>query len=175
MEAVIVKTLQLQDAESAQALGSAASERLKAPSHRHRRTPKTNRAIVDNFGIKLPQDLQDLVTRHIRKEFKSPRQGAEKAGTLQSIALVWNSSEPRIWDLITPLLFLFGDLNLAPSLARGGDVHWSPKPPPWNSDYPLVIPKTRLTFRYRYHPETQLDLPRPCHSRSSQGSVVLAT
>lgn len=141
---------QLQDAESTQVSGSARSDRLETSSPMYRRTVKMNGVIVDNWGTKIPRDVQDLVNKHIRKERKSPKLGEEeKVNILQKIDSVWDSPEPRVSDIIAPPLFPFDDLNLAASLAQGGKVLWSTKPLPRDNEYPLVTPKTDRHLGYQ--------------------------
>lgn len=122
-EAANILVSQLQDGESTQAPGSAVSERLKTSNPMYRTTLKMNGVIVDNFGTKIPREVQHLVTKHMRKGRKSPRLGEEETdGILRKIEVVWDSSEPRVTDIIAPPLFPFDDLNLAPGLAQGGDI-----------------------------------------------------
>ncbi|KAL9605379.1 MAG: hypothetical protein Q9179_001436 [Wetmoreana sp. 5 TL-2023] len=104
----------------------------------------------DNFGIKIPREVYDLVIKHIRKERKSPRlDEEEKAGILRKIEVVWDSPEPRVSDIIAPPLFPFDDLNPAPSLAQSRGILWSSKPLPRNAECPLATPKTDRHLGYQ--------------------------
>ncbi len=138
--------MSLQDAESIQALGSAVSERLKTSSPLYRGALKMNGVVVDNFGTKIPHPVQELVTKHIRKERKSPRLGEDKqASIIRTIEEAWDTPEPTVSDIIAPPLFPITD----PGLAQGRDILWSPKPLPQSSDYPLVTPKTDRHFGFQ--------------------------
>lgn len=97
---------------------------------------KMNGVVIDNFGTDIPRDVEELVTKHIRKARASPP--LETANIRRKIQEVWDSPEPTVSDIITAPLFDFAD----PALAVGRDVLWSPKPLPRSSDYPLVTPKT---------------------------------
>lgn len=160
---------QAHDAGDSQGPGSAVSERLRTSSPMYRGTLKMNGVIVDDLGIDIPQDVDELVTRHIRKERKSPRLGNdEKAGILRKVQLVWNSPESRVTDIMALPILPFGDLEKSPSLAQGGDILWTRTPLPPNDDYPLVTPKTdkhlgfQITLGSQWAPEelTAADHPR---------------
>ena len=160
---------QPQDAGGSQGPGSAVSERLRTSSPMYRGTLKMNGVILDDLGIDIPQDVNELVTRHIRKESKSPRLGDdEKVGILRKVQLVWNSPESRVTDIMALPMLPFGDLEKSPSLAQGGDILWTRTPLPRNDDYPLVTPKTdkhlgfQTTLGSQWTPEelTAADHPR---------------
>ena len=141
---------QLQDAGGSQAPGSTVSERLKTSSPMYRGTLKMNKVMVDDHGTEIPREVEELVTRHIRKERTSPRLGDdEKASVLRKVRLVWNSPESRVTDIMALPLLPFGDLEHAPSLAQGGDNLWSRTPLPRNVNYPLVTPKTDKHLGYQ--------------------------
>ncbi|KAF2254410.1 hypothetical protein BU26DRAFT_137709 [Trematosphaeria pertusa] len=128
-----------QDAESTQAPGSAVSERLKTSSPMYRGSLKMNGIVIDKFGTEIPRDVEELVTKHVRKARTSPPLGEDKKASIRrKIEEVWDSPEPTVSDIITAPLF-----NLAhPALAPGRDILWSSKPLPRSTDYPLVTPKT---------------------------------
>ncbi|KAL7921795.1 hypothetical protein ACQKWADRAFT_114158 [Trichoderma austrokoningii] len=126
-----------QDEEPAPAPPSAQSERLNTSSPMYRSTQKMNGIIIDNFGTKIPQDVQALVTKHIRKRRGSPRLGDdEQAKIIQSIEEAWDSTKPMVSDIIAPPLF---PLN-APGTAQRRDALWSTKPVPRSSDHPHALP-----------------------------------
>lgn len=128
-----------QDAESTRAPGSTVSEKLKVSSPMYRGALKMNGVVIDNLGDDMPRDIQDLVTKHIRKSRTSPPLEEDtKASIRQKIKDVWDSPEPAVSDIITAPLF-----DLAhPALAVGREMLWSSRPLPRNPDYPLVTPKT---------------------------------
>lgn len=135
----IDKMSQLQDAESTRAPGSTVSERLKTSSPMYRGVLKMNDIIIDNFGTEIPREVEELVTKHIRKARTSPPLEEEKKASIKrKIQEVWDSPEPTVSDIITAPLFDLTD----PALAHGRDILWSPKPLPRSTDYPLVTPKT---------------------------------
>ncbi|MCJ1429488.1 hypothetical protein MMC29_007402 [Sticta canariensis] len=131
--------MSLQDAESTQAPRSVVSERLKTSSPMYRGTLKMNGIVIDNFGIEIPRDVEELVTKHIRKARKSPPLDEDKKASIRrKIQEVWDSPEPTVSEIIAAPLFDLARPNLAP----GRDILWSPKPLPRGTDYPLVTPKT---------------------------------
>ncbi|KAL7899360.1 hypothetical protein HDV63DRAFT_373033 [Trichoderma sp. SZMC 28014] len=130
--------MSLHNAESIQTPSLAASERLQTSSPMYRGTLKMNGIIIDNFGTKIPRDVEELVAKHIRKQRTSPPlEEDKKASIRRQIQEIWDSSEPMISDIITAPLFELAN----PALAPGRHVLWSPKPLPQNPDYPLVTPK----------------------------------
>ena len=134
------------DLKDTQASGSVGSERLKTSSPLYRAALKMNGVVLDNFGTKMPRDVQEMVTKHMRKERKSPRIGDnEKTSILKTIEEAWDTPELTVSDIIAPPLFPVSDVGLA----QGRDILWSPKPIPQSTDYPLVKPKTDRHFGFR--------------------------
>lgn len=74
---------QLQDAESSHAPESAVSERLKTSSPMYRGTLKMNGITIDNFGTKIPRDVEELVTEHIRKARTLPPLEEDKKASIR--------------------------------------------------------------------------------------------
>lgn len=131
-------------------LGSAASvqsERLNTSSPMYRATLKMNGVFIDNFGTKIPRDVQELVTKHIRKERKSPRLGEdEKAKIIQQIEKIWDKAEPMVSDIITTPLFPLD----ASGIAEGRDIFWSTKPMSRSSDYPYTLPAPKTDRHFGF-------------------------
>ncbi|KUI65956.1 hypothetical protein VM1G_02386 [Cytospora mali] len=128
-----------QATESTRAPDSAASEKLKTSSPMYRAALKMNGVVIDNFGTKMPRDIKDLVTKHIRKARTSPPLAEDvQDSARRKIQEVWDSPELTVADIITAPVFDFAN----PALAVGRDILWSPMPLPRTPDYPLITPKT---------------------------------
>ncbi|MCJ1478738.1 hypothetical protein MMC13_007422 [Lambiella insularis] len=129
-------------------VASSQSERLNTSSPMFRGTLKMNGSVIDNFGTKIPQEVQELVDKHIRKERKSPPLGNDdKAEIREKVGKVWDKAEPMVSDLLKTSLFPLD----APGIAEGRDIIWSTKPLPRNLDYPYALPapKTDRHFGFR--------------------------
>lgn len=129
-------------------VGSANSERLNTSSPMFRGTLKMNGVVIDSIGTKVPQEVQELVSKHIRKERKSPPLGDdEKARIREEVGKVWNKAESMVSDLLKTPLFPLDD----PGIAEGRDILWSIKPLPRNLAYPYALPapKTDRHFGFR--------------------------
>ncbi|KAF2012550.1 hypothetical protein BU24DRAFT_425194 [Aaosphaeria arxii CBS 175.79] len=116
------------------------SERLITSSPLFRSTLKMNGVHIDNFGTKTPKDIEELVTKHIRRKRDSPRLGSEERDEITSkIADSWDKPEPMVSDISSCLFPV--DLK---KVSQGGDTLWSTQPLPRNPEYPhgLVTPKT---------------------------------
>jgi len=142
--------MSLQDgqAPAPDSVASVQSERLNTSSPLYRGTLKMNGVVIDNFGTKIPREVQELVTTHIRKERKSPPLGTdEKARVIERIEGIWNDAELTVSSILETSLF---PLRVS-GIKEGGDTIWSIKPLPRNSDYPygLSTPKTDRHFGFR--------------------------
>ena len=144
--------MSLQDGDSQPTAGSASvqSERLNSSSPMFRGVQKANGLVIDNTGRMIPRDVQELVTKHLRKARDSPRLSEEDVDqVLQSIEEVWDTPEPNMSDIIAPPLFPLS----AAGLARGRDILWSTKPLPRKSAYPYGLPAPK-TDRHLGFPTT---------------------
>ncbi|KAK0613031.1 hypothetical protein B0T17DRAFT_498741 [Bombardia bombarda] len=132
--------------------GSAASsrsERLNASSPLYRGTLKMNGVVIDNFGTKIPRDVQELIDKHIWKERGSPPLGAdEKASVMERIEDVWDSAEPTVSTILETNLFPLRALGIQ----EGGDTLWSTKPLPRNTDYPYALPAPKTDRHFGFPP-----------------------
>jgi hypothetical protein len=127
---------------------SVQNEKLNTSSLMYRGTLKMNGVVIDNFGTKIPREVQELVTTHIRKERKSPPLGTdEKARAIERIEEIWNDAEPTMSGILETSLFPFR----VSGIKEGGDAIWSIKPLPRSCDYPygLAAPKTDRHFGFR--------------------------
>jgi hypothetical protein len=149
-----------QDVRTTSAPSSAAyaqSERLDTSSPMYRATLKMNRVLIDDFGTKIPKDVQALVTKHIRKERKSPQLGGdEKDKIIQSVEDIWHSAEPLVSDIITPPLFP----RVAPGIKQGRDTMWSTKPLPRSPDYPYGLPAPKTDHHFGFPTSVTSDWTR---------------
>lgn len=59
--------MSLQDAESAQISGSTFSEKLKTSVFLYRALLKINDIIVNNFETEIPEEVEKLINKYIRK------------------------------------------------------------------------------------------------------------
>lgn len=144
--------MSVQDRDSQPTAGSASaqSERLNSSSAMFRGVQKANGLVIDNTGRKIPRDVQELVTKHLRKARDSARLSEEDVDqVLQSIMEVWDTPEPTMSDIIAPPLFPLS----AAGLAQGRDILWSTKPLPRQSAYPYALPAPQ-TDRHLGFPTT---------------------
>ncbi|KAI9783619.1 MAG: hypothetical protein M1816_001210 [Peltula sp. TS41687] len=128
---------------------SALSERLNTSSPLYRGTLRMNDIVVDDFGEMIPRDVQELVTKHIRKERKSPKLEDDQHATIkETIKEGWDSSEPMVSDIIKPPLFPVKD----PYISEGRDTLWSTQPLPRNPDYTYALPAPKTDRHFGFHP-----------------------
>ena len=128
-------------------VASGQSERLNTSSPMFRGTLKMNGVVIDNLGTKIPQVVQTLVDKHIRKERKSPPLGdGEKAKIREQVGKVWDKAEAIVSDILKTSLFPFD----APSIAEGRGILWSTKPLPRNPDYPYALPAPKTDRHFGF-------------------------
>ncbi len=133
---------------------SALSERLNTSSPLYRGTLRMNKVIIDDFGDQMPREVQELVTKHIRKERTSPRLEDDQYTTIKAtIKEVWHSAEPKVSDIIKPPLFPIGD----PNIAEGRDTLWSTQPLPRNPEYAYALPAPKTDRHFGFHPTLKSD------------------
>ena len=136
---------------------SAQSERLNTSSPMFRATLKMNGVVIDNFGTKIPQDVQELVNKHIRKERKSPRLAEdETARIIEQIEKLWDMAERMVSDIIETPLFPLD----APGIAEGRDTIWSIEPLPRSLDYPYALPAPKTDRHFGFPPSLSSDWTR---------------
>ena len=126
---------------------SVQSERLNTASPMFRATLKMNGVVMDVLGNKIPQEVQEFVDKHIRKERSSPPLGSdEKARINEQIERGWNKAESMVADILKTPLFPLE----SPDIAEGRDTLWSAKPLPRNTDYPYALPSPKPDRHYGF-------------------------
>jgi hypothetical protein len=99
---------QLHDENSKPMTGSASrqNERRNSSSSIFRGVQRANGFVIENTGRKMPRDVQDLVSKHLRKARDSPRLSEEDVEQVfQSIDRIWNIPGTKMSDIIAPSLF----------------------------------------------------------------------
>ncbi|KAK2595524.1 hypothetical protein QQS21_006752 [Conoideocrella luteorostrata] len=141
---------QSQDGGGSQDQGSTVPDRRRISSPAYRGTLKMNRIMLDDHGIEIPSDVEELITRHIRKERLSPMLNDDETDNiLRKIRQVWNSPECTVTDIMALPLLPLHDVEKYPSLLQGGNNFWSSTPLPRNDTYPLVTPRTDRHLGYQ--------------------------
>ena len=122
-------------------MASTQSERLNTSSPMYRGTLKMNGIHIDKFGTEIPQDVQDLVNKYIRKqrpESSPPLGEAEKTKIRTVMGKVWEKAEAMVSEITKTDLFPLDH----PDIAEGRDTLWSIQPVPRNSkSRPIATPK----------------------------------
>ena len=135
------------DTPAPESVVSVQSERLNTASPMFRATLKMNLVVMDVLGNKIPQEVQEFVDKHIRKERSSPPLGNdEKARINEQIERGWNKAESMVADILKTPLFPLE----APDIAEGRDTRWSAKPLPRNPDYPYALPAPKPDRHYDF-------------------------
>ena len=135
------------DTPAPESVVSVQSERLNTASPMFRATLKMNLVVMDVLGNKIPQEVQEFVDKHIRKERSSPPLGNdEKARINEQIERGWNKAESMVADILKTSLFPLE----APDIAEGRDTLWSVKPLPRNPDYPYALPAPKPDRHYGF-------------------------
>lgn len=120
---------------------STQSERLNISSPMYRGTLKMNSIHIDKFGMEIPQDVQDLVDKYIRKqrpESSPPLGEAEKTKIRTVMSKVWEKAEAMVSEITMTDLFPLDH----PDIAEGRDTLWSIQPVPRNNkSRPIATPK----------------------------------
>ncbi|KAJ4286964.1 hypothetical protein N0V90_012844 [Kalmusia sp. IMI 367209] len=146
---------------SASTAGSSA-ERGSTASPLYRRVLEINGVCTDDFGEKIPPDVQALISEHIRKARMSPKlDDGQKSEIREGIKAVWNCPDAMIADLIKPPLFPVRHLELA----EGRDTPWSTTPLPRNPEYCMALAAPKTDRHYGLH-------PGPAHWTAKQLSVA---
>lgn len=113
-----------------------------------------NGIIVGNTGMKIPQQVQELIDKHIRKERPSPRlEEDEKTTIIEGIGKIWDKAENMVSDIIKTSLFPFD----APGIAEGSNIAWTTKPLPRNPDYPYALPAPKTDRHFGFLPSLDSD------------------
>ena len=69
---------------------------------------------MDVLGNKIPQEVQEFVDKHIRKEQSSPPLGSdEKTQINEQIERGWNKAESMVAHILKTALFPLKALNIA--------------------------------------------------------------
>ncbi|KAB8356554.1 hypothetical protein FH972_024136 [Carpinus fangiana] len=132
---------------------SARTPCLNPASPAFRITLKMNGIIMDEFGRKIPSDVKELVTKHIRKERASPpRLQDEQLDSIRdSIEEIWDSGEAMPHTILQPPLFALK----RPGVAQGPETLWSTTPLPRNPDFPTCLPAPKTDLHFGFRPSTK--------------------
>lgn len=145
-----------QDRETAvmPSVPSVQTERLNTSSPMFRKTLKMNGVVIDPSGGKIPQEVEELLDKYIRKERKSPPLGDdEKTKIRQEVEKVWIQGEGIVSDLFNTPLFPPD----APGITKGADILWSTEPLPRNIGYPCALPAPKPDRHFGFPPSEQSD------------------
>lgn len=140
---------QQQDADGTAGSLSVQSERLNTSNPMFRGLLRAYSIIIDNSGRRIPRAVQELVTKHIRKQRDSPRLGEEQVdAVIDLVGKVWDSAEPKVSDIVKgPLFPLEHD-----ELEEGRDLLWSTLPirGGGKSKYPYALPAPKTDRHYGF-------------------------
>ena len=142
---------QQQDADDAAGSQSVQSERTNTFDPMFRAVLRAYGITIDNSGRRIPQVVQELVTKHIRKQRDSPRLGAEQVDTvINLVEQVWDSAEPKVSDIVRSPLFPLEHNELE----EGRDLLWSTLPirGGGKSKYPYALPAPKPDRYYGFPP-----------------------
>ena len=137
-----------QGSQTAVSTVSAQTERLDPTSSAYWGTLKRNGIIIDQAGLKIPEELKRLIDKHIRKKRDSPRLDHQDQAKIKDLVTkVWHKAETIVSEIIKSPLF---DLEY-PTLAEGGNTLWTKQPLPRNPNapFPILIPKPDKHFGFQ--------------------------
>ena len=102
---------------------------------------------MDQAGLHIPGELQNLIDKHIRKPRTSPRlDDQDQAKIKKRVIEVWHKAETAVSAIIQSPLF---DLDY-PTLTEGGNTIWTKQPLPSNpkASLPILTPKPDKHFGF---------------------------
>lgn len=135
-------------------VSSVQTERLNSSSPMFRKTLKMNGVVIDPSGGKIPQEVEELLNKYIRKERKSPPLGDdEKTKIRQEVEKVWIQGEGIVSDLFNTPLFPPD----APGITKGADILWSTEPLPRNIGYSCALPAPKTDRHFGFPPSEESD------------------
>ncbi|KAL8729344.1 MAG: hypothetical protein Q9181_005042 [Wetmoreana brouardii] len=144
---------QQQDEDGTAGSQSVHSERLNTSSPMFRGLLRAYGILMDVSGRRIPLAVQEMVTKHIRKQNDVLRLGEEQVDTvIKLVEKVWNSAEPKVSDIVRgPLFPLEHD-----ELGEGRDLLWDTLPlrGGGQSNYPYALPAPKTDRHYGF-PTTQ--------------------
>ncbi|KAF2453123.1 hypothetical protein BDY21DRAFT_293690 [Lineolata rhizophorae] len=140
---------QQRDADGIVGSQSVQSERLNTSNPLSRGLLRAYSITIDNSGRRIPWVVQELVTKHIRKQRDSSRLAEEQVDTVVSfVEEIWDSVEPKMSDIVKSPLFPLDHGELQ----EGRDLLWSTLPMRGGgqSKYPYALPAPKIDRHYGF-------------------------